>query len=136
VDSHLQGRLDVIREMSESDDDEKRDELYDYGLDFGYVEPNTFDDQLEGYYRWQLSWGGPGDEFRVFVNPDKSIHRIEYWFLDWYDGAHLTLKGDNFDLINGILSDWVVGHLVESFNECVDPTAVYRRNNAKPKGPA
>jgi hypothetical protein len=62
------------------------------GLCFDYVEPKTWPDQLEGYWRWQLSWGGPGDEFRIFVNPDKSVHRIEYWYLDWYDGAHVTLS--------------------------------------------
>ena len=67
------------------------DENYVEGLGFDYVEPKTWDDQLEGYWRWQLSWGGPGDEFRIFVNPDKSVHRIEYWYLDWYDGAHVTL---------------------------------------------
>ena len=67
------------------------DENYVEGLGFDYVEPKTWDDQLEGYWRWQLSWGGPGDEFRSFVNPDKSVHRIEYWYLDWWDGAHVTL---------------------------------------------
>jgi hypothetical protein len=62
------------------------------GLCFDYVDPNTFTDQLEGYWRWQLSWGGPGDEFRIYVNPDKSVHRIEYWYMDWYDGAKVTLS--------------------------------------------
>jgi hypothetical protein len=60
-------------------------------LGFDYVEPGTFTDQLEGYWRWQLSWGGPGDEFRIYINPDKSVHRIEYWYLDWYDGAKVEL---------------------------------------------
>jgi len=60
-------------------------------LGFDYVEPGTFTDQLEGYWRWQLSWGGPGDEFRIYINPDKSVHRIEYWYLDWFDGAKVTL---------------------------------------------
>ena len=61
------------------------------GLCFDYVDPGTFTDQLEGYWRWQLSWGGPGDEFRIYINPDKSVHRIEYWYMDWYDGAKVTL---------------------------------------------
>ena len=26
-------------------------------LGFDYVEPNTFDKQPEGYWRWQFSWG-------------------------------------------------------------------------------
>ena len=28
-------------------------------LGFDYVEPNTFEHQVEGYWRWQFSWGGP-----------------------------------------------------------------------------
>ena len=61
------------------------------GLSFDYVEPHTFTDQLEGYWRWQFSWGGPSDELRAFVNENKEIHRLEYWFMDWMDGAKLAL---------------------------------------------
>ena len=65
------------------------------GLCFDYVDPNTFHDQLEGYWRWQFSWGGPSDELRAYVNLDKSIHRLEYWFLDWGDGANVLVnKGE------------------------------------------
>ena len=70
-----------------------KDPDYDY-LGFNYVEPHTFTDQLEGYWRWQFSWGGPSDELRAFVNPDHSIHRVEYWFMDWMDGAKLELQPD------------------------------------------
>ena len=31
-------------------------------LSFDYVAPHTFNDQPEGYWRWQFSWGGPSDE--------------------------------------------------------------------------
>ena len=61
------------------------------GLAFDYVEPHTFTDQLEGYWRWQFSWGGPSDELRAFVNEHKEIHRLEYWFMDWMDGAKIDL---------------------------------------------
>ena len=61
------------------------------GLDFSYVSPHTFDKQVEGYWRWQLSWGGPSDELRAFVNENKEIHRLEYWFMDWYDGSEVVL---------------------------------------------
>jgi len=61
------------------------------GLSFDYVEPHTFTDQLEGYWRWQFSWGGPSDELRAFVNEHKEIHRLEYWFMDWMDGAKIDL---------------------------------------------
>lgn len=69
--------------------------LHEYALCFDYVAPGTFADQKEGYYRYQLSWGGPSDEFRFFVNPDLSCHRIEYWFLDWFDGAHRVAAGED-----------------------------------------
>ena len=71
-----------------------KDPEYDY-LGFNYVEPHTFNDQLEGYWRWQFSWGGPSDERRAYVNRDDSIHRVEYWFMDWMDGAKLELQPDN-----------------------------------------
>ena len=66
-------------------------------LGFDYVEPNTFEHQVEGYWRWQFSWGGPSDELRAYVNELKEIHRLEYWFMDWMDGAKLELQpGDSW----------------------------------------
>ena len=65
------------------------------GLGFDYVAPHTFTDQLEGYWRWQFSWGGPSDELRAYVNENKEIHRLEYWFMDWMDGAKLELQPGN-----------------------------------------
>jgi len=67
-------------------------------LGFDYVEPHTFTDQLEGYWRWQFSWGGPSDELRGYVNEHGELHRVEYWFLDWMDGAKLELQpGSEWD---------------------------------------
>ncbi|EKS35370.1 hypothetical protein HMPREF9696_02642 [Afipia clevelandensis ATCC 49720] len=74
--------------------------IFNYGLAFDYVAPGTFGDQREGYFRFQLSWGGPSDEFRFFVNLDHSCHRIEYWFLDWFDGTSITCRdGDESFLL-------------------------------------
>jgi len=67
--------------------------LMDYAnqnsLDFSYVEPNTFEKQSKGYWRWQLSWGGPSDEFRYyhFDHDKKKIKSMEYSYMDWFDGA-------------------------------------------------
>ena len=85
VQGQFEGRLEDLKVT------DPENENYIEGLCFDYVEPGTFTDQLEGYWRWQLSYGGPSDEFRIFVNPDKSVHRIEYWYKDWFDGAHVTL---------------------------------------------
>ncbi len=63
-------------------------------LGFDYVEPNTFEGQEVGYYRYQMSWGGPSDEFRLHDNKSK----IEYWYLDWYDGA--SIEVDDFEVVD------------------------------------
>ena len=75
----------------------RQQDLEKYGTDFealsfDYVPPNTFDKQPEGYWRWQFSWGGPSDELRGYVNEHKELHRLEYWFLDWFDGASLLVS--------------------------------------------
>jgi len=108
IDVVLRGRiddLDYLLRMSYRDPETYDDELGrldEYGLDFGYIPPNTWEDQKEGYFRYQLSWGGPSDEFRFYVNPDFSVYRIEYWFLDWYDGAKRELHGKDYDLLEEV----------------------------------
>ena len=72
--------------------DDALTEFDEYGLCFDYVEPNTFDDQKRGYLRWQLSWGGPSDEFRFFVDEQGGITDIEYHFMDWFDGAVIKVN--------------------------------------------
>ena len=59
-----------------------------------YSPENT--DQETGYWRFQLSWGGPSDEFRIYtVSEDtKDIEHIEYWFMDWFDGAKVNADAD------------------------------------------
>ena len=58
------------------------EELNEYGISHDYVRAGTFPNQKASYKRWQLSWGGPSDEFRLYDNG-----QIEYWFMDWFDGA-------------------------------------------------
>jgi len=97
--------LTKLWELYRTDCEARHDELghiHEYGLGFDYVAPGTFQEQKEGYFRYQLSWGGPSDEFRIFVNPDLSAHRIEYWFMDWFDGAHVVLDGENLKLLDAV----------------------------------
>jgi hypothetical protein len=82
--------------------------LFEYGLCFDYVAPRTFNDQSEGYFRYQLSWGGPSDEFRIFADRQEYVYRIEYWFLDWFDGAKQNLSGDDFQLLEEIFYSFFV----------------------------
>lgn len=74
----------------------------EYGLSFDYVAPNTFNNQRRGYFRYQLSYGGPSDEFRFYTDENFNLTSIQYWFLDWFDGAKITLRGKDLDLMTKI----------------------------------
>ena len=102
INDQLEGVLDDLRSMLRGNGEES---LAEYGLSFDYVPAHTFNDQREGYFRYQLSWGGPSDEFRFFTGPELSCHRIEYWFLGWFDGASRTLDGNAQQLLIEVL-DW------------------------------
>ena len=82
-DAHLDGYEDFY------------DYINNYGLAFDYVEKGTFTDQERGYFRYQLSWGCTSDEFRIYVDYDKQITHIDYWFLDWGDGASVRIPEDS-----------------------------------------
>jgi len=75
----------------------------DYGLSFDYVEEGTFSDQREPFIRFQLSWGGPQEEFRFYA--DESC---EFWYLDWGTGEHKNLDEGQKNLVLEFLGavDW------------------------------
>ena len=80
------------------------DDFFSYaneaGLSFNRVEAGTFKDQRAAYWRWQLCWGGPSQEFRLFDNGD-----LEFWHLDWFDGACVIVHDEIFkDLMNDFKS--------------------------------
>jgi hypothetical protein len=78
-------------------------------LSTDYVYPHTFNDQEKGYYLIQFSWGGPQDELRLYHN-GKYYTTIEYWFLDWFDGAFRNVTS-NEDILWYVhewdLPDWM-----------------------------
>jgi hypothetical protein len=92
-------RLEQLHDMWEAycdpDNDDNYTEdgenIYEFGLSFDYVEPDTWDDQPEGYWQYQLSYGGPSDEFRFHDDG-----RIEYRYHDWFDGAGRVLMGEEY----------------------------------------
>ena len=73
--------------------------LYDYvnqtALSFDKVHINSKENIDRSYYRLQISWGGPSTEFRAFLNADHDIDYIEYWYLDWFDGASINIPRDS-----------------------------------------
>jgi len=101
VDNELAGTLETLRALwashceGEETCEEYETNIYEYGLSFDYVGHGTFSDQEEGFFRYQLSWGGPSDEFRFYCDAESHCYKIEYWFLDWFDGAHRTMAGDD-----------------------------------------
>lgn len=74
VRPHFKSRIEAIAAMlkaehdGKDDGDETHGPLREYGLSFDYVTAGTFDDQKEGYWRYQISWGGwQGAPRRVLV---------------------------------------------------------------------
>ena len=71
------------------------DDLFDYAnqsaLSWDYVEEEG--EENPAYYRLQLSWGGPSDEFRIYTIGDTlEIDVIDYHYMDWFDGASIPVS--------------------------------------------
>ena len=92
ISQEWDGRKEDLQKLLEAEDNYTEDLGYlnEYGLCLDFVEAGTLKDQREDYVRYQFSTGGPGDELRFFKNGD-----IEYWFLDWFDGAHIDVTNNN-----------------------------------------
>ena len=112
VRHELRGRIADIRKLWRlycKDPDAYDEELGrfdEYGLCFDYVPRDTFSDQKRGFFRWQLSWGGPQDEFRFYTDENLDPYEIEYWYLDWFDGAGVKLGGRDHELLAEIFGDF------------------------------
>ena len=92
----------------------------EYGLSFDYVAPNTFNDQEIGYFRYQISWGGPSEEIRFYVDYGKNPYKIEFWFLDWFTGHGIKLDGEYLDIAKEIFQDFDSMEMVEhTYNEAM-----------------
>ena len=86
-----------LRNMDRDELDQQAADIRgEYGLEFSYVAPDTFEDQPDAYYRYLFSTGGPGTELRFYprATSEERLDRAEYWFLDWYDGANITVTTD------------------------------------------
>ena len=70
--------------------------INDQFLGFDFVAPFTFGkEQKAGYWRLQISWGGPSSEFRIYTDENLNICAVEYWYMDWYDGAYVDVGTDS-----------------------------------------
>jgi len=100
IDSFLDPMFRAYQEGKEDECEEGN--FCEHGLSFDYVPASTFDGQKEGYFRYQISWGGPSDEFHFFTDASFSLHRVEYCFMDWFDGAKIILQGKDLELLEEI----------------------------------
>tara|TARA_R100001530_G_scaffold135198_1_gene111826 strand:+ start:1292 stop:1804 length:513 start_codon:yes stop_codon:yes gene_type:complete len=91
-------RKDLTAYMGNPDIYENGDDdlspFHEYGLAFDYVPARTFTDQKSGYWRYQFSYGGPSDELRFWGDAAGVIHIVEYWFLDWFEGAKIDVTDE------------------------------------------
>jgi hypothetical protein len=117
IEKELRATLAALRaiwkatQQGREEGDPTHGTLGEYGLCFSFVAPGTFRDQKEPYFRYQLSWGGPSDEFRFYASREGrgwTPYRIEYWFMDWFDGAKRVIRGENLKLMEDVFS-WFDG---------------------------
>jgi len=74
-------------------------DVYEDVIDWiDYYSLGVYDDYYYRAKRLELSYGGPQDYFLYFPKLD----RIEYHYLDWYDGASLVLDGEDFKVMSEI----------------------------------
>ena len=110
---YLQEELMEVRERYDALD-EAGYSFMEYGLSFDYVPGNTDYNPDAGYFRYQLSWGGPSEEFRFYTDPQFNVHTIEFWYLVWFDGKGIELTGDDFQLMEEIFEFFNEVGVVES----------------------
>jgi hypothetical protein len=81
--------------------------FYDYGLSIDYVAPNTFERQRRGYFRYQLSWGGPSEEIRIYCDKgQRQPDLIEFVFMQWGTGVGFDVTNEDWAMW---LFDWFEG---------------------------
>lgn len=81
----------------------------EYGLSFDYVPAGTFNHQKHGFFRYQISYGGPSEEFRFYSDEQLNLTSCNFHFLDWFDGASVKVTGRN-------LETWL--EIWEDFRDC------------------
>lgn len=62
----------------------------EYPLSVGFVKQ---DGKQAAYVRYQISWGGPSSEIRIYYGDNRII---EYVFLDWFVGIGFDITGEDW----------------------------------------
>lgn len=102
VQGELEDRLEDLRSIMHYErrgkDHPQMGGIEEYGLCLDYVDEGTFEDQPLGYWRYQISWGGPSDEFRLYDD-----NSLTYVYMDWFDGAEVDIRGRDRQLVMEVL---------------------------------
>ena len=102
IEQSYNNRLEDLNDILEckgdfSHCDDTPQAINEYGLCFDYVE-NDEEERKENFWRFQISWGGPSEEFRIYTDgKEGSIMRIEFWYMDWFDGANKEVTNDQIN---------------------------------------
>jgi len=78
--------------------------FYEYPLSVDFVEQ---DGKQAAYIRYQISYGGPSDEIRIYPGDNRTI---EYVFLDWFIGIGIDITGEDW-------AEWLADYYEELYIE-------------------
>ena len=106
--SRMEGIGEIWKNECEGTESEEYGPLNEYGLSFDYVEGKTEYNDGPGYYRYQISWGGPSEEFRFFCDPGDKCYSIVFAYRDWFCGEDIELRGEDRELMMEVFYDWFV----------------------------
>jgi len=81
--------LDGLNELQDDVRELVDTAFQEYGLCFDYVEGGTDYNPDDGYWRYQIAWGGPSYEVRFHKDG-----LIEFVYLDWFVGVGFDVTGD------------------------------------------
>ena len=96
IEQHLRDRIEDIKVALAGHFEEGIEDLIDWlhSVSLSYEEDTHY-----RAWNWALSWGGPSDGFRFFEDG-----AIEYYFMDWFDGATRELRGEQLEVLRELYS--------------------------------
>lgn len=110
---HLSGRLADFADMGRRAEAAYNAERYDEADEITTEQwQYPLDVEILTTVKILLSTGGPADWFECRVDDDRDIVSIDYVFQDWFDGARVTLEGNEFEAARDFLGQFVESALI------------------------
>ena len=96
--SLMYSRLEDLHAFNSGEyDPDEMGEPEHYGLCLDMVEAGTFENQCP-FIRFQISWGGPSEEFRFYSDVSAS-----FVFMDWCEFEEINLYSDTRETVETFL---------------------------------